>query len=163
MSEIKNIDNVLSENHAIAVKTKNRLASIVILVGGCVVGYFSMTMPGNENLGFGLLFIGIILGIIGLAGVIKPRKYLCYTPTGEVLKEHLYYFDAADKKAVDTALKSGELNLLKLMTTKDSTNMRAIVYTTPSSSYSISQIQTYVPYEYVPVEEPFICNISPAS
>lgn len=162
MSDIKNIDNILSDNTDITVKKKNRIVSIIILVASVVFGYFSMQMPDNENLGFALLFVGIVLAVIGLVGTLKPKKYLCYIPTGEVLKEHLYYFDAGDKKAVDIAIKAGELNLLKLMTTKESTNMRAIVYTTPSMSYVVSQMQTYVPYEYVPVEEAFICNISPA-
>lgn len=162
-TNIKYIDNVLAESTDISVRSKNRAVYVLILAASVVMGYISVQFQQENNLGFLLFFVAVILAAVGFAGAFKPKKYMQYNPTGEIVKEYSYYFDAADKKAVSIAINSGELELLKTLTSQENTNMRAIVYATPSLSYVASQMQKYIPHAYIPAEETVICNMPQAS
>lgn len=159
MSDFKNIESSIEENSNISKKNRtSALSYLYAVIGACAIAAtFAITM--NSSASFAIIFLGIIFLIIGLAGIFRPKKFLCYTPTNEEVKEHIYYFDAKDKKAVYAAVESGDLNLVKLIRS-GSTNMRAIVYATPSKEFIVMQMQTYIPHEYVPVEEPKVITLN---
>lgn len=157
MSDFKNIESVIEENGNISKKSRtSALSYIYIFVGLClIVCAFAMEM--NKNVDFAMKSIGVVISIIGIISVIKPKKYLCYNPSNEEVREHIFYFDAKDKKAIHAAIESGDLNLAKLIKS-GSTNMRAIVYATPSKNFILTQMQAYIPHEYVPIEDPAVIS-----
>ncbi|MBR4883326.1 MAG: hypothetical protein IKU18_05540, partial [Bacteroidales bacterium] len=118
---------------------------------------------GIEIVGVMLFCISFGMIIIGLVGVAKPVEMIYCKQTKEMLVKQVFYFNAADKNAVRNALKEGNKEALKLIHNSQNNNMRAIVYATPSYKYSVSQIQTFIPHEYIPVEDPVICNTCQAN
>lgn len=152
MSDFQNIKFIVDDNKDIVTKKENAALSFIYLIAGMAIVILSFLIEAGANIVFALLVVGIILFIAGLVSLCRPKRYKYYIPSNEKLKEYIYYFDSDDKKSVSEAIKSGNINLLKSLKST-STNMRVVVYTTGSHSYSISQMQIYVPYEYVPVEQ----------
>lgn len=125
-----------------------------ILVAAVVLAYFSITMPENGNIGFAMTFVSIIVAVMGLKGVIWPKKYYVFKPTKEKLVRKEYYFDMnqieAVKKCVAVENPKHCMDMIESLPREGATSLRVIVYATKSGSYLKSQIQKYIPYEYVP-------------
>lgn len=151
MSDYQNIKSIIDDNKDIITKKENAALPFIYLIAGLAVIILSFFIEAGANILFALLVVGIVLFIAGFISLCRPKRYKYYLPSNEKLKEYIYYFDSDDKKNVSEAIKSGNINLLKSLKSA-STNMRVVVYTTGSHSYSISQMQIYIPYEYVPVE-----------
>ena len=173
MEGFKNIDDEVSKLDGVYTKkVSKKVFAALIIVGLCAL-YASTRMTGAGNAGIGNAGIAIVgvaifclsfgMVIIGLVGVAKPVEMIYCKQTKEMLVKQVYYFNAADKGVVRNALREGNKEALKLIHNSQNNNMRAIVYATPSYKYSVSQIQTFVPHEYVPVEEPVICNTCQAN
>lgn len=160
MSEFKHIKEVVCDDNNIEVKSKSKLIYIAVLCVAVALSVLAVQLPVGKMLSCAMFFMAIVVAAIGVVGAAKPGKCIYYTPTGELVKEHVFYFDTSDKKAVTNAVRAGELDLLKLMTSKAQGNMMALVYATASRKYYVSQIHKYVPHEYVPDEEVVIGNIS---
>ena len=188
MEGFKNIDDEVSKLDGVYTKKVNKKVFAALIIVGLCALYASTRMTGAEatavgmtgagnagiaNAGIGNAGIAIVgvaifclsfgLIIMGLVGVAKPVEMIYCKQTKEMLVKQVYYFNAADKGAVRNALREGNKEALKLIHNSQNNNMRAIVYATPSYKYSVSQIQTFIPHEYVPVEEPVICNICRAN
>ena len=178
MEGFKNIDDEVSKLDGVYTKrVGKKVFAAFIIVGLCAL-YISTRMTGAEATAVGMTGVGstwigiagvllfcVSFGVIimGLVGVAKPVEMFYCKQTKEMLVKQVYYFNAADKGVVRSALREGNKEALKLIHNSQNNNMRAIVYATPSYKYSVSQIQTFVPHEYVPVEEPVICNTCQAN
>ena len=163
MSNFKNIDDEVSKLDGVYTKkVSKKVFAALIVVGVCAL-FASTRMTGIQIVGVMLFCISFGMIIIGLVGVAKPVEMIYCKQTKEMLVKQVFYFNAADKGAVRNALREGNKEALKLIHNSQNNNMRAIVYATPSYKYSVSQIQTFIPHEYVPVEEPVICNICRAN
>lgn len=145
MSDFKNINEEITKLDDIYSKKMSKNLFVLLIIAGLCVLILSTRMSGLELLGVVLFCISFGMIIMGLVGLAKPAEMLYCKYTKEILVKDILYFDAADKNAVRAAIKEGN-------------NMRAIVYATPSYSYSVFQLQTFVPHEYVPVEDIVICN-----
>lgn len=163
MSDFKNIDQeVLKLDGVYTKKVSKKIFAAMIVVGACVL-YASTRMTEIEIVGVMLFCLSFGMIILGLVGFSKPAEMIYCKQTKEMLVKQVIYFNAADKNVVKNAIMEGNKEVLKLLHNSQNNNMRAIVYATPSYKYSVSQIQTFVPHEYVPVEEPVICNICQAN
>ncbi len=160
MGEFKHIGDVVCEDSNITIKSKSKLIYIAVICMAVALSVLAVQLPVGKMLSCAMFFMAIVMAAIGVIGAASPSKCIYYIPTGEIVKEYVFYFDTADKKAVSNAIKSGELDLLKLMTSNAQGNMMALVYATPSRKYYMSQIHKYVPHEYVPDQETVIGNIS---
>ncbi len=156
MEEIKHIEDVVCDNGNIAVKPNNKSVHFAVILAALVLAIFAIQLNEVSILRYLLFLMAVVMAAFGVVGAAKPAKGIYYIPTGEKVKKYVFYFDVADKKAVSNAVRSGELDLLKIMTAKGQGNMMAVIYATSSLKYYASQLQTYVPHEYVPVEETVI-------
>ena len=128
------------------------------MLAGLGVLFASTKLTSLYVVGVLLFCIAFGMIIIGLVGLTKPvERYFCKA-TKEPVEKQILYFDAADKEVVRAAIREGNKSVLKMISDGTGNSMRAVVYATPSYSYSVSQLQTYVPHEYVPIEEPVICS-----
>ncbi len=151
MSEILNIEDKLNNNKIIVRKKENPIIYVFILIVSVVLGIYSLGMHDNQNLGFTVLFLSVVFAVIGLKGLVIPRKIMKYSPTGEKLIKQEYYYDSGERKEVDDCLKNKGFQMLKVLPQGKGTGLRVILYTTSSGSFSVAQLQQYVPYEYKPV------------
>lgn len=151
MSEILNIEDKLKSIEVIITKRKNPIVPVMILLLSVACGVYSMAAHNGENMGFGLLFIAIILAIIGLKGLVLPKKILKYMPTNEIITKKEFYYATGERKEVEDCLKAKGFEMLKCLPQGASSSLRVVLYTTGSGSYSIAQLQQYVPHEYIPV------------
>ncbi|MEF9985888.1 MAG: hypothetical protein RSC28_01645 [Bacteroidales bacterium] len=151
MSEILNIDDRITSIEAIINKRENPIVYVFILLLAVASGIYSYTVDGNENIGLGLILAAVMLAVIGLKGLVLPKRILKYVPTGEKVIKKEYYYDSAERKEVEDCLKSKGFEMLKCLPQGKGTSLRVILYTTISGSYSFAQLQQYVPYEYKPV------------
>lgn len=158
MSNFKNINEEISKLEDIYTKKVSKKIFVLLAIAGVCVLYASTKMTGIEILGVLMFCIGFGMIIFGLVGISRPSEMLYCKFTKEILGKHIYYFDSADKNVVRAAIKEGNRDTLKLISNGQNNNMRAIVYATPSYSYCVFQMQTFVPHEYVPVEDVVICN-----
>lgn len=151
MSEFVNIDDKLSNSKDIIAKRENPIVYVFILLASVATGIYSLMSQDGDNIAFGILFTAIVLALIGLKGVLLPRKVLKYAPTNERIVKQEYYYDGSERKEVEDCLKAKGFETLKLLPQGKGTTLRVILYTTISGSYTIGQLQNYVPYEYRPV------------
>lgn len=151
MSEMLNIEERLHTNELVVNKKENPIIYVGILVASVALGVYSLFIGSGESTAFFVLFVAVVLAAIGLKGLFLPRKILKYGPTGEKLVKQEFYYDGGERKEVDDCLKSKGFEMLKLLPHGKGTTLRVILYSTASGSYSVAQLQQYVPYEYKPV------------
>ncbi len=163
MSDFKNINEEIFKLDDVYTKKVSKKMFALLVVAGLCAMVVSTKLAGLELLGVVLFCIALGMIIMGLVGMAKPSEMIYCKYTREILVKQTIYFDAADKNAVRAAIKEGNKETLKLISNGHSNNMRAIVYATPSYSYSVFQMQTFVPHEYVPVEEMVIYNTCQAN
>ncbi len=156
MSNFKNInEEVFNLEDVYTEKVSKKLFGL-LLVAGVFALIASTRMTEVEILGVLLFCVAFGMIVMGFVGLSRPAEVIYCKHTKEPLVKQVIYFDSADKDKVRTAIKQGDKELLKQVSDGQQNNMRAIVYATPSYKYSVFQIQTFVPHEYVPVEEPVI-------
>lgn len=163
MTEFKNVEESILSSEDIYTKKTSKSLFILLVVAGIAVTVLAVKMSGIYFVGVILFCIALGMIILGLVGLSKNVERIYCKYTKELMVKQVIYFDAADKERMRTAIKEGDKDVIKSISKGTGNNMRAIVYATPSYSYSISQLQAYVPYRYVPVEQPVICNICQAS
>ncbi|MBQ5803241.1 MAG: hypothetical protein IIW25_03310 [Bacteroidales bacterium] len=158
MSGFENINDYITVLDDIYAKKVNKTTFVLLIIAGLCALFASTKLTGPYVVGVLLFCIAFGMIIIGLVGLTKPvERYFCKA-TKEPVEKQILYFDAADKEVVRAAIREGNKSVLKMISDGTGNSMRAVVYATPSYSYSVSQLQTYVPHEYVPIEEPVICS-----
>lgn len=148
------IEDLIRTDELVAEEKEKPLIYTFILVAAVVLAYFSVTVPSNGGVGFAMTFVSIIVAALGLKGVIWPKKYYVYKPTKERVEKKEYYFDMnqieAVRKCVAVENPKHCMDMIESLPRDGATSLRVIVYATKSGSYLKSQIQKYIPYEYVP-------------
>jgi len=158
MSGFENINSYITVLDGVYAKKVNKTTFVLLIIAGLCALFASTKLTGLYVVGVLLFCIAFGMIIIGLVGLTKPvERYFCKA-TKEPVEKQILYFDAADKEVVRAAIREGNKSVLKMISDGTGNSMRAVVYATPSYSYSVSQLQTYVPNEYVPIEEPVICS-----
>lgn len=152
MSEIKKIDSIISNCRDIKSRKPAFAAPVLCIISGIVAVTLSFTAQFSQNISFAFSFLGFAAIVSSMFMIFGQKRQFVYSPTKERLKEYVYYIDPNDRSAVVSAVKEGNLDLLKLMESNN-TNMRVVVYSTRSRNYILSQMQAYIPYEYIPVDE----------
>lgn len=163
MSGFENINDYITVLDDVYAKKVNKTTFLLLMLAGLGVLFASTKLTSLYVVGVLLFCIAFGMIIIGLVGLTKPvERYFCKA-TKEPVEKQILYFDAADKEVVRAAIREGNKSVLKMISDGTGNSMRAVVYATPSYSYSVSQLQTYVPHEYVPIEEPVICSTCQAN
>jgi len=156
MTNIYNAEEMLASDKNIIKKNKSRLPGIVVAVAGlalCAVSYLAELGAGLSN---AALMIGFMFTVAGILMTLLPQSRLVFSPTGENIMRKKFSFEQNDMVKAQEILRSGLIDELKKISTGNSTPVIAVVYYTRSGSYWASQMYRYVPYEYQPVEEPFV-------
>lgn len=148
------IEDIIRTSELVYEKKENPFIYTFILVAAVVLAYLSFTMSDNGNVAFAMTFVSIIVAVMGLKGVIWPKKHFMYKPTNEKLVRKEYYFDinriAEVKKCMDVENPRHCIAMMDSLVQDGATSLRVIMYSTKSGSFIQSQIQKYVPYEYIP-------------
>lgn len=148
------IEEIIKTDELVTEAKEKPVVYTIILIAAVVLAYFSVKVPSNGGVGFAITFVSIIVAAMGLKGVIWPKKYYVYKPTKEKLVRKEYYFDMnqieAVKKCVAVDNPKHSMDMIESLPRDGATSLRVIVYATKSGSYLKSQIQKYIPYEYVP-------------
>lgn len=127
-----------------------------ILVAAAVLAYLSKSLPQNGSfVGPVMTTVSVIVAIMGLKGVIWPKKHLVYKPTKEKIARREYYFDVADLESVKKCVCMPDpvccMDKIASLPQSGGTGLRVIIYSTQSGTYFKVQMQRYIPYEYVPI------------
>lgn len=150
-----NIEDILKNDDAVVEVKEKPVVSTVILVIAAVLAYLSVTYAHNENVGFAMMFFSIVVALMGLKGVIWPRKYFKCKTTDEKIVKKEFYYDIAEmdavKKCVGVSNPLHSIQMLESMPQHGATSLRVVVYSTKSGNYHKVQMQKYVPYEYIPL------------
>lgn len=150
-----NIEDIIKSDDAVVEVKEKPIASTVILVAAAVLAYLSITYTQNENVGFAMMFFSIVVALMGLKGVVWPRRYFKHKPTNETITKKEYYYDMTDleavKKCVNVSNPLHSMDMLESLPQNGATSLRVIVYTTKSGNYHKVQMQKYIPYEYIPL------------
>lgn len=149
------IEDIIKSDDMVIVEKEKPIASTVILLAAAVLAYFSVTSAQNENVGFVMMLFSIIVALMGLKGVIWPRKYFKCKTSGEKIVKREYYYDIADveavKKCASVTNPLHSIQMLESMPQTGATSLRVVAYSTKSGNYHKVQIQKYIPYEYIPL------------
>lgn len=149
------IEDIIKTDTLVSEIKEKPLVSTFILISSVVLGYLSVTFPENENLGFGMMVLSVVVALMGLKGVVWPKKHLEFKPTKERISRKEYYFDtnqvAAVQKCIAVDNPIHRMEMLDSLPQNGGTGLRVIVYATKSGSYMKSQLQKYIPYEYIPM------------
>lgn len=152
---IMNIEDIVRNDETVVEVKEKPVTSTVILVAAAVLAYMSVSYANNENVGFAMTFFSIVIAIMGLKGVIWPRKYFKHKITNEKIAKKEYYYDMTDleavRKCVNVSNPLHSMSMLESLPQHGATSLRVIVYATKSGNYHKVQIQKYVPYEYIPL------------
>ena len=150
-----NIEDIMDNDQLVAEVKEKPIVYTFILIAAVVMGYMSMSFPENENVGFAMTILSVVVALMGLKGVVWPRRHYQYKPTKERIIRKEYYFDSRQMDAVKRCVAiSNPLHCIQMMESlpqSGGTGLRVIIYATKSGSYHKAQIQKYIPYEYVPL------------
>ncbi len=153
MENYGNVDAKILADGNVKQGRQNPVVYVIILLAGIVFGFLSIKMLGNGSLAYGIVFVCAILAIIGLKGIIIPKKILKYAKTGEVLKKKELFFNIDQKGNVCDCVKNGNVDELLAIQQGDTGRIKVVLYSTPNHNYSVMQIFEYIPYEYVSISE----------
>ena len=152
---VMNIEDLIKQDGLVSEIKEKPFVSTFILVAAVALAYLSVTFPENENVGFAMMLLSVGIAIMGLKGVIWPKKHFEYKPTREKIAREEYYFDSQQVVAVQKCIAVDNpvhrMEMLESLPQNGGTGLRVIVYTTKSGSYMKSQMQKYIPYEYIPM------------
>lgn len=150
-----NIEEIMGNDQLVAEVKEKPVVYTFILVAAAVMGYLAFSFPDNENMSFAMTSLSVVVALMGLKGVIWPRKHYQYKPTKELIVRKEYYFHTNQMEAVKKCIEAGNplccIEMMEALPQDGSTSLRVIVYATKSGSYHKVQMQKYVPYGYVPM------------
>ena len=150
-----NIEDVIKSDELVAEVKEKPVVHTFILVAAAIMAYIATTFPESGNLGFAMTVVAVIVSLMGLKGIVWPKRYYKYKPTKEKIVRKEYYFDISQAPEVKKCIGAGNamlcMEMMEALPQTGKTSLRVIIYATASGSYLRSQMQKYVPYEYVPM------------
>lgn len=153
MEKYDNVDNRILTEEGVKKAKQNPLVYIIILLAGIVLGFAAIKMLDGGSLAYGIVFVCAILAIIGLKGIIIPKKILKYAKTGEIIKKSELFYNIDEKKDVCDCVNDGRIDDLLAIKQGETGRIKVVFYSTSNHNYSLMQIFEYIPYEYVPITE----------
>ena len=150
------IEDMITNDPLVQQVKEKSVFSTFILVAAAVLAYLSESMPQNESfVGSAMTTVSVVVALMGLKGVIWPKKHLVYKPTKEKIIRREYYFDVADLESVKKCVCMEDpvccMDKMASLPQTGGTGLRVIIYSTHNGNYFKVQMQRYVPYEYVPI------------
>ena len=150
-----NIEDIIKSDELVVEVKEKPLVHTFILVAAAVLAYVATLFPESENMGFAMTVVAVIVSLMGLKGILWPKRYYRYKPTKEKIVRKEYYFDINQSSEVKRCIGAGNamlcIEMMEALPQTGKTSLRVIIYATNSGSYLRSQMQKYVPYEYVPM------------
>ena len=153
MENYGNVDSRILTDEGVKQAKQSPLVYIIILLAGLVFGFLSIKMLNGGSLAYGIVFVCAVLVIIGLKGILIPKKILKYAKTGEAIKKRDLFYNIEQKSNVSDCVKNGNIDELLAIPQGETGRIKVVFYSTPNNSYSLMQIYEYIPYEYVPITE----------
>ena len=150
-----NIEEIMDNDQLVAEVKEKPVVYTFILVAAVVMAYMAFNFPDNENMGFAMTTLSVVVALMGLKGIVWPRKFYQYKPTKEIIVRKEYYFSSMQQDAVKKCVAMEDpvccIKMMEALPQDGGTGLRVIVYATKSGSYHKVQMQKYIPYEYVPM------------
>ncbi|MDY3979972.1 MAG: hypothetical protein SOZ00_08120 [Tidjanibacter sp.] len=156
MKNITNLSELLEIDNNIECRRRSPIVGIVLAVAGAAMLVASYLTKESAQLSTLLFTIGFIVLAAGIIVALGKRYRLSYRPTGEKISCRKMLFDPKERGRLYSCISKGDLDTLQSFSTSQSSSLMAILYTTPSGSISIVQVQEYVPHQYEPSTEPVI-------
>ena len=118
------------------------------------IGEFDRVLGGGIVEG-SLMLVGGVVALLGLIRLVMAftGKRPVYGPTGETLTRKELFFEAQDRQALLAAFQAGDMEKIERIPHGHSSNVLLMIYTTPSGSCTLAQVQEYVPHEFVAVTD----------
>lgn len=152
---ILTIERDVAQNPQVASRRSIPYIWALLLVAGVAAGAFSRTLtPDRADLSSALLFCGFAAAVVGLIGVVRPRRRLVWLPTGERVFRHSINLDPANRARIEQLIDKGDIDTLQTMRVDRSTSLMLTIYSTRSRSFGELQLFEYVPHQYVPARAP---------
>ncbi|MEG1585773.1 MAG: hypothetical protein RR346_02740 [Bacteroidales bacterium] len=154
MNDIISIDDLIRNDEMIVQKRKNPYAFITLFLVGvaALIAAYSPSLVDQMNLVTGLWVIGFSLIVMGVVGLVVPRKAFYYKPTGEQLKREVMYFNVKDRNRVLDAIASGNTDKFPSQVENSRTALMLVVYSNADKNCMIAQPLEYVPFQYVAIQ-----------
>ncbi|MDD2595802.1 MAG: hypothetical protein PHD11_08325 [Bacteroidales bacterium] len=153
MNEIEFIDDAILKDASVSKTRKNPATSIALVVAGIILIIVAIVANSNADLSFGFMFAGFISVIVGIVGVFAAKGVMKYTPTNEKMIRKEMFFSTKDRNLVIECVGCGDIDRLSKMAVQNHSSLKIVAYYTATYSCVISQVQEYIPYQYVPVTE----------
>ena len=158
MSNYPLLTDVLYHQDGVVARKKNPVFPLVVVAAGIGLSIWSLNAPALEdskNLSASLMLVGGVVALLGLIRLVMAftGKKPVYGPTGETLTRKELFFEAQDRQALLAAFQAGDMEKIERIPHGHSSNVLLMIYTTPSGSCTLAQVQEYVPHEFVAVTD----------
>lgn len=152
------LTDVLYHQDGVVARKKNPVFPLVVVAAGIGLSIWSLNAPALEdskNLSASLMLVGGVVALLGLIRLVMAftGKKPVYGPTGETLTRKELFFEAQDRQALLAAFQAGDMEKIERIPHGHSSNVLLMIYTTPSGSCTLAQVQEYVPHEFVAVTD----------
>lgn len=155
--------NILNSNELISLDQNlrpNRRAVVfpmIFFMLGVAGMFFGMQIDTHDYICYLIAITGLLTTIISLSSLFCQSQNIINNKTNETLYKHKLYFHANEESTVSNLLKKGDINSLLDLSCKCGPIL-TIIYSTTNKNYYIAQIFKFVPYEYIPYQDPIIFN-----
>ena len=158
MSNYHLLTDVLYHQDGVVARKKDPVFPLVVVAAGIGLSIWSLNAPALEdskNLSASLMLVGGVVALLGLIRLVMAftGKRPVYGPTGETLTRKELFFEAQDRQALLAAFQAGDMEKIERIPHGHSSNVLLMIYTTPSGSCTLAQVQEYVPHEFVAVTD----------
>ncbi|MBE9488593.1 MAG: hypothetical protein IMY73_05345 [Bacteroidetes bacterium] len=155
MENIKDIDKEIKCNNEIEVKKQISIFGIVLIIIGVIAMFYSEKLE-NLNLDSALMLAGATFAICGIVKLfIFKRKYTLKS-TKEVLHRKELYFTNSERAEIEDFIKNKNVDGIIKLSKESSSDIMIVIYYTPSNKYAFLQLNDYITYQYIPMQDPFV-------
>ena len=127
----------------------NTIGILITFSIGVIITIVGTHITTLEYINYSLGLLGFIISIVAIGNLFAPSNELIHTSTKEKLHKVTYYFNTKDLSKIQVSLENGDINTLKKIQIETGP-IQVILYTNNKSTFYISQIFKFIPYEYRP-------------
>lgn len=135
---------------------KSPVTAIVYLIIGCcfIVLNYKSYFQNVDFVAPTLILFAVIFILLGIMMLLFRKKYYVSVESGEKLKTHELFFDIKERDKLVKIFTSGKIEDLQTLQKSTHDGLKLRIMKTANNDLCISQIITFIPYEYVRVTDP---------
>ncbi len=143
-------------NQSIRKIKKSPLTAIVyLIIGICFIVINNKTNSQSADfVSPTLIMLAAIFIILAIMVFFFSKRYYVSVESGEKLKTYELFFDLKERDKLVKLFTNGKIEDLKMLQKSNHDGLKLRIMKTKTNDFCISQIITYIPYEYVRVTEP---------